>query len=88
MAEMHVEYERLAPVEHPRCAEFQFTAPTAVVMLPEIGNLRPYPLPLPHEKYSYFDFTQHAARRRPRRPQALDRIGRDLGMAKLRAAPL
>ena len=48
----------------------------------------PYPLPLPHEKYSYFDFAQHAARRRSRRPQALDQIGRDPRMAKLHSATL
>ena len=47
-----------------------------------------YPLPFPHEKYSYFDFAQHAAQRRPRRHQALDEKRRNPGVAKLHSATL
>ena len=40
MAEPHFKDERPRAVEHPRGVEFQFAAPTAIVMLPKIGNLR------------------------------------------------
>ena len=47
-----------------------------------------YPFPFPHEKYTYFDFKKDAESWRPRRHQALDQIGRNLGMEKLRSALL
>ena len=40
MAEPHIKDERPRAIEHPRGVELQFATPTAIVMLPKIGNLR------------------------------------------------
>ena len=39
VTEPHVENERFGAIEHPRGIEFEFATPTAVILLPEVGNL-------------------------------------------------